>query len=114
MIFILDNMKPYTEHAIIFYEFCIPEGLDPKDVGRALVMVSQFRLDTQVKPVILAVTDRLDWWVGGAIKVDQCMLESAYREHVKTHFARDFYREELMSLIRVIKSLDPHFELTSR
>lgn len=114
MIFILDNMKPYTEHAIVFYEFNVPEGLDPKDIGRALVMVSQFRLDSQVKPIILAVAERLDWWVGGAINVDQRMFESAYREHVKTNLARDFYREEMMSLIRVIKFMDPHFELTSR
>jgi hypothetical protein len=77
-------------------------------------MVSQFRLDSQVKPVILAVAERFDWWEGGAIKVDQRMFESAYREHVKNPLARDFYREERLSLIRVIKSLDPHFELTSR
>lgn len=114
MIFIFDNAKAYSDHSMYFYEINIPDGCTPEEVGKALVLSYEFEWpDLLVKPHIVGVADKIEWWGGSTIKVNPESFKRVIRRW--THMTVDpdvrrVYREEYEALCKIVKAIDPGYQ----
>ena len=114
MIFIFDNMRSHSDHSIHFYEMDIPEGVTPQEVGQAIVLRYDYEWhDLIVKPTILGIAEKIDWWDGHTIKLQPESFKTVMQHWTHRNVDPDVrraYRDEYSALCKLVRSAFPGYE----
>lgn len=113
MIFIVDNMRQYSDHALHFVQFDFPSPISVEDASLAVLFVHEAH-NLWDRAIIIGVADRIDWREGGSSAVLTANdLRQAVREWNSKYMDdddRDRFRDHYLATIKVLSAMIPGYD----
>ena len=113
MIFIVDNMRQYSDHSLYFTRFDFPSPISIEDASLAVLFVHEAH-NLWDRAIIIGVADKIDWREGGSSAVLTAnRLRQAVREWNSKYMDdddRDRFRDHYLATIKVLSAMIPGYD----